>query len=107
MDFLVRVEELDGKLEEARNIIAQGCNNCLDSDDIWIETARLRSYSFLFHRFMINREQYCQKELQRFLHPLNSGMQCKEGKRYKTQRAQFSKKYENISHIQHSYEGSH
>jgi pre-mRNA-processing factor 6 len=48
-----RVEELDGKLEEARNIIAQGCNNCLDSDDIWIEAARLSViFKILFNYFL-------------------------------------------------------
>ena len=37
-----RIEELDGKMEEARNIIAQGCQNCGgDSEDVWLEAARL------------------------------------------------------------------
>lgn len=36
-----RLEELDGKLQEARNIIAQGLNHCGDSEDIWLEAARL------------------------------------------------------------------
>ncbi len=36
-----RIEEMDGRLQEARNILAQGCNACPDSDDIWLEAARL------------------------------------------------------------------
>jgi len=36
-----RVEELDGKLNEARNIIAQAAQNIFDSEDIWLEAARL------------------------------------------------------------------
>jgi pre-mRNA-processing factor 6 len=36
-----RLEELDGKLAQARNIIAQAGQNILDSEDIWLEAARL------------------------------------------------------------------
>jgi pre-mRNA-processing factor 6 len=36
-----RLEELDGKLQEARNIIAQAAENILDSEDIWLEATRL------------------------------------------------------------------
>ena len=36
-----RVEELDGKIQEARNILAQACQNFLDSEDVWLEAARL------------------------------------------------------------------
>jgi len=36
-----RVEELDGKLQEARNILEQACQNFLDSEDVWCEAARL------------------------------------------------------------------
>jgi pre-mRNA-processing factor 6 len=36
-----RVQELDGKLTEARNIICQAANNLPDSEDIWLEAARL------------------------------------------------------------------
>lgn len=36
-----RIEELDGKLAEARNILAQACNNFYDNEDIWLEAARL------------------------------------------------------------------
>jgi len=36
-----RIEEMDGRLQEARNIISQGCENCPESDDIWLEAARL------------------------------------------------------------------
>jgi len=36
-----RVEELDGKLQEARNILAQACQNFLDCEDVWLEAARL------------------------------------------------------------------
>ena len=36
-----RVEELDGKLQTARNILAQGLQNCLDNEDLWLEAARL------------------------------------------------------------------
>ena len=36
-----KVEELDGKLQEARNILTQACQNFLDSEDVWLEAARL------------------------------------------------------------------
>lgn len=36
-----RIEELDKRIEEARNIIATGCNECPESTDLWIEAARL------------------------------------------------------------------
>ena len=36
-----RVEELDGKVEEARNIMDKACNNFYDNEDIWLEAARL------------------------------------------------------------------
>lgn len=38
---LARLEEMDGKLREARNILAQGCERCPGADDIWLEAARL------------------------------------------------------------------
>lgn len=36
-----RVEELDGKIQQARNIIAQACQHFLDNEDIYLEAARL------------------------------------------------------------------
>ena len=36
-----RVEELDGKHDEAKNIIAQACQKFYDNEDIWLEAARL------------------------------------------------------------------
>ena len=36
-----RVEELDGKVQEARNIIANACQQFEDNEDIWLEAARL------------------------------------------------------------------
>ena len=36
-----RLEELDGKIQQARNIIAQAAQNIFDSEDIWLEAARL------------------------------------------------------------------
>jgi pre-mRNA-processing factor 6 len=38
-----RVEELDGKLQAAKNILAQGLQQVEDSEDIWIECARLET----------------------------------------------------------------
>lgn len=38
-----RVEELDGKLQAARSILAQGLQKAEDSEDIWIELARLET----------------------------------------------------------------
>lgn len=38
-----RVEELAGKMVQARKIIRQGCEICPDSEDIWMEAARLHS----------------------------------------------------------------
>ena len=38
-----RVEELDGKLLTARNILAQGLQNCPESEDLWLEAVRLES----------------------------------------------------------------
>jgi pre-mRNA-processing factor 6 len=36
-----RIEELEGKLDEARNIISQGVVQCEGSEDVWIEAIRL------------------------------------------------------------------
>jgi len=36
-----RVEELDGKIAEARSILAQACEQFLDAEDVWLEAARL------------------------------------------------------------------
>lgn len=38
-----RIEELDGKLVTARNILAQGLQNCPESEDLWLEAIRLES----------------------------------------------------------------
>ncbi|GAC98783.1 hypothetical protein PHSY_006378 [Pseudozyma hubeiensis SY62] len=38
-----RVEEVAGKLSNARKIIQQGCDHCPRSEDIWLEAARLSS----------------------------------------------------------------
>ncbi|XP_053992594.1 pre-mRNA-processing factor 6-like [Hylaeus volcanicus] len=35
-----RLEELRGKLQAARELIAQGCINCPKNEDIWLEAAR-------------------------------------------------------------------
>lgn len=39
-----RIEEMDGKLAQAREIISQAAENILDSEDIWLEAARLHVY---------------------------------------------------------------
>lgn len=39
-----RIEEMDGKIDEARNIIAQGIEHCQDSEDVWYEAIRLFEY---------------------------------------------------------------
>lgn len=36
-----RVEELDGKIQEARKIMATACEKFLDNEDIWLEASRL------------------------------------------------------------------
>lgn len=36
-----RVEEKDGKLAEARALLAEGLTHCPDSEDLWLESARL------------------------------------------------------------------
>jgi pre-mRNA-processing factor 6 len=36
-----RIEELDGKVQEARNIIARACDKFYDNEDIWLEATRL------------------------------------------------------------------
>lgn len=38
-----RVEEVAGKLSNARKIITQGCEHCPRSEDIWLEAARLNT----------------------------------------------------------------
>jgi pre-mRNA-processing factor 6 len=40
-----RVEELDGKVDEARAIINNACRNFFDNEDIWLESARLNDPS--------------------------------------------------------------
>lgn len=37
-----RLEEITGKLQTARNLIMNGCEMCENSEDIWIEAARLQ-----------------------------------------------------------------
>jgi pre-mRNA-processing factor 6 len=38
-----RVEEIDGKLGQARTLIARGCEECPKNEDVWLEAARLNS----------------------------------------------------------------
>jgi len=38
-----RVEELDGKVDDARAIINNACRNFFDNEDIWLEAARLNA----------------------------------------------------------------
>jgi pre-mRNA-processing factor 6 len=37
-----RLEEKAGKLQTARTIIAEGCEKCPSSEDVWLEAARLQ-----------------------------------------------------------------
>lgn len=37
-----RLEEVTGKLQNARNLIMKGCEECPKSEDIWLEAARLQ-----------------------------------------------------------------
>ncbi len=41
-----RIEEMDGKLSQAKEIISQAAENILDSEDIWLEAARLHVFIF-------------------------------------------------------------
>lgn len=36
-----RIEHLDGKVQEARNIINQACHELPNDEDIWLEAAKL------------------------------------------------------------------
>ena len=38
-----RVEEFAGKLVQARKVIRQGCEACPESEDVWLEAARLHT----------------------------------------------------------------
>jgi pre-mRNA-processing factor 6 len=38
-----RLEEVAGKIVQARKIIAQGCEHCSTQEDVWIEAARLQN----------------------------------------------------------------
>jgi pre-mRNA-processing factor 6 len=38
-----RLEEVAGKMAIARKVIAQGCENCKMSEDVWLESARLNT----------------------------------------------------------------
>eukprot|EP00616_Rhizochromulina_sp_CCMP1243_P000449 CAMPEP_0118989306 /NCGR_PEP_ID=MMETSP1173-20130426/47770_1 /TAXON_ID=1034831 /ORGANISM="Rhizochromulina marina cf, Strain CCMP1243" /LENGTH=993 /DNA_ID=CAMNT_0006940291 /DNA_START=51 /DNA_END=3035 /DNA_ORIENTATION=- len=38
-----RVEVLAGKIVQARNVIKQGCEICPESEDVWLEAARLQT----------------------------------------------------------------
>uniref|UniRef100_A0AAV1U8V8 PRP1 splicing factor N-terminal domain-containing protein n=1 Tax=Peronospora matthiolae TaxID=2874970 RepID=A0AAV1U8V8_9STRA len=38
-----RLEEVAGKLVQARKIIAQGCESCSTQEDVWLEAARLQN----------------------------------------------------------------
>ena len=37
-----RLEEVTGKLQQARNLIMKGCSECPTSEDVWLEAARLQ-----------------------------------------------------------------
>ena len=37
-----RLEEIAGKVGDARKLIAQGCELCAGSEDVWLEAARLQ-----------------------------------------------------------------
>merc|ERR1719324_817346 len=36
-----RLEEVAGKIQQARGLMAQGCQHCPTNEDVWLETARL------------------------------------------------------------------
>ena len=36
-----RIEEYDGKLDIARNLLERGLEHCGDNEDLWLEAARL------------------------------------------------------------------
>ena len=38
-----RLEEMAGKLVQARNLINEGCRKCPKNEDVWIEAARLHN----------------------------------------------------------------
>lgn len=38
-----RVEEVAGRLAQARQLIAEGCEHCPHSEDVWLEAARLQT----------------------------------------------------------------
>lgn len=38
-----RLEEVAGKLAQARTIIAKGCEECPKNEDVWLEAARLNN----------------------------------------------------------------
>ena len=48
-----RIEEMDGKLSQAREIISQAAENILDSEDVWLEAARLHVKIFKKCYFLI------------------------------------------------------
>ena len=39
-----RLEELDGQLKKARKIVKKGLSFCADSEDLWLEAARLQTH---------------------------------------------------------------
>ena len=43
-----RLEEHAGKMTKARQVIMEACRACPDSEDVWIEAARLHVRSSLF-----------------------------------------------------------
>jgi pre-mRNA-processing factor 6 len=40
---IARLEEVSGKIVQARRYIDQGCHNCPDAEDVWLEAARLHT----------------------------------------------------------------
>jgi len=48
-----RVEEVAGKLVDARAIIQSGCEACPKSEAVWLEAARLNVLFFLFFLFSL------------------------------------------------------
>lgn len=47
---LARLEEVAGRMGEARRVIAKGCQECPLNEDVWLENARLQVRAANGHR---------------------------------------------------------
>lgn len=62
-----RLEEVAGKLAQARTIIAKGCEECPKNEDVWLEAARLNNQDAA-RTILANAVQHLPQSVKIWLH---------------------------------------